>query len=60
MGTRPLTPQDHTWRLRPRDGEARALAELWAQKMWRHRIEATLAYIAVCVTIVILYGFGLL
>lgn len=61
MGHLPLTPPaGETWRLRPRDGQARALVEHIAQKLWKWRIELALIYIALALTGAILYGIGVL
>jgi hypothetical protein len=49
MNLRP--PDGEDLRLRPRDGEPRCLIELFAQWLWRWRIELFLVYIVVMVTI---------
>lgn len=60
MGHLPLTPPaGEAWRLRPRDGQARALVEHIAQRLWRWRIELALAYIVVAVTLAALFWAGL-
>lgn len=48
------------WRLRPRDGDPRALIEKLAQQAWRYRIEAALVFIAVMVTLTFLIDAGTL
>lgn len=47
-------------RLRPRDGHPRIALERLAQFAWHWRIELSLVYIVAMVTLVVLFGVGLI